>query len=255
VPVSYRVIHVLVDRPGFTLNPTSCRPKQITATITAADGKVATPSDGFQATGCAKLPYKPKLKLVFKGQMKRSGNPAVRATLTQKPGQANTAGATVILPASQFIDNSHINNPCTRVQFAVEACPPKSILGKVVAKTPLLDQPLRGNVYFRSNGGERELPDLVADLRGQFRIILVGFIDSVRKKGVSRVRTRFLGVPDAPVTSFQMNLFGGDRGLIENSRNLCKSKPRVEIRLSAQNGRSQVTKPRIALPCGKKRNR
>jgi hypothetical protein len=251
VPVSYRTVNVLVDRPEFMLNPTSCKPKQITATVTAADGRVAEASDGFQVTRCSKLPYSPKLKLAFKGQMKRSGNPTVLATLTQKPGQANTAAATVILPASQFIDNSHINNPCTRVQFNAEACPPKSILGKVVAKTPLLDEPLRGNVYFRSNGGDRELPDLVADLRGQLRITLVGFIDTVRAKGVSRVRTRFLGVPDAPVTSFKMRLFGGDRGLIENSRNLCASKPRVEIRLKAQNGRDSVTKPHIGLPCGK----
>lgn len=251
VPVSYRTVNVLVDRPEFMLNPTSCKPKQITATVTAADGRVSEASDGFQATGCSKLTYSPKLKLNFKGQMGRSGNPAVLATLTQKPNQANSAGATVILPASQFIDNSHINNPCTRVQFNAEACPPKSILGKVVARTPLLDEPLRGNVYFRSNGGDRELPDLVADLRGQLRITLVGFIDTVRTKGIARVRTRFLGLPDAPVTSFQMKLFGGDRGLIENSRNLCASKPRAEIRLKAQNGISRVTKPRIGLPCGK----
>jgi len=250
VPVSYRTVNVLVDRPEFMLNPTSCKPKKVTATITAADGRVAEASDGFQATRCSRLAYSPKLKLAFKGQMKRSGNPAVSATLTQKPGQANSAAATVILPASQFIDNSHISNPCTRVQFNAEACPPKSILGKVEARSPLLDQPLRGNVYFRSNGGDRELPDLVADLRGQFHIILVGFIDSVRSKGVSRVRTRFLGLPDAPVTSFKMRLFGGDRGLIENSKNLCATKPRVEIRLAAQNGRSSVTKPVIDLPCG-----
>jgi len=251
VPVSYRTVNVLVDRPDFMLNPTSCKPKQISATVSAADGHVAEASDGFQVTRCSELPYSPKLKLAFKGQMQRSGNPAVSATLTQKPGQANSAAATVILPASQFIDNAHINNPCTRVQFNAEACPPKSILGKVEAKTPLLDEPLRGNVYFRSNGGDRELPDIVADLRGQFHIVLVGFIDTVRKKGVARVRTRFLGLPDAPVTSFQMKLFGGDRGLIENSRNLCASKPRAEIRLKAQNGLSSVTKPRIGLPCSK----
>jgi hypothetical protein len=247
VPLSYRTIHVLVDRPGFTLNPTSCRPKKTVATVTAADGKVAEPSDGFQATKCAQLPYKPQLRLTFKGSMKRTGNPAVRATLRQKRGQANSAGATVLLPKSEFIDNSHISNPCTRVQFAAEACPPKSVLGTVEARTPLLSKPLRGKVYFRSNGGERELPDLVADLRGQLRVTLVGFIDSVK----GRVRTRFLSVPDAPVTSFTLKLYGGSRGLIENSRNLCISKPRVEIRLDAQNGRSQDTNPLIGLPCGK----
>lgn len=248
VPLSYRTIHVLVDRRGFTLNPTSCRPKQTVATVTAVSGQVAEPSDGFQATRCDKLHYSPKLQLTFKGSTKRTGNPAVRATLRQKPHQANSAGATVLLPKSEFIDNAHISNPCTRVQFAAEACPKKSVLGTVVARTPLLEKPLRGKVYFRSNGGERELPDLVADLRGQLRIILVGYIDSVK----GRVRTRFLGLPDAPVTSFSMKLFGGSRGLIENSRNLCASNPRAEIRLDAQNGRSLDINPLIDLPCGTK---
>jgi hypothetical protein len=245
VPITYRTLHVEIDRPEFTLNPTSCAAKKITATVTAANGQVAEPSVGFQATGCSKLPYTPKLKISFKGATKRTGNPAVNAVLTQKPNQANTKAATVILPGSQFIDNSHINNPCTRVQFAAEACPPKSILGTVSATTPLLDKPLRGNVYFRSNGGDRELPDLVADLRGSLRVTLVGFIDSVN----GRVRTRFLSVPDAPVTKFNMKLFGGARGLIENSKDLCKTGRRVEIRLRAQNGRSQDSNPRIAAPC------
>jgi hypothetical protein len=247
VPLSYRTIHVLVDRPDFTLNPTGCRPKQTVATVTADNGQVAEPSDGYQATDCSRLPYSPQLKLTFKGSMKRTGNPAVTATLRQKPHQANTAGATVLLPKSEFIDNAHISNPCTRVQFAAEACPPKSVLGTVVARTPLLSKPLRGNVYFRSNGGERELPDLVADLRGQLRVDLVGYIDSVK----GRVRTRFLNVPDAPVTSFTVKLFGGSRGLIENSRNLCISKPRAALRLDAQNGRSRDTNPLINVPCGK----
>lgn len=247
VPVSYRTINVLVDRPNFTLNPTSCRPKQTVATVTAVNGQTAEPSDGYQVTRCAKLPYSPQLRLTFKGSTKRTGNPGVQATLRQKPHQANNAAATVLLPKSEFIDNSHISNPCTRVQFAAEACPKKSILGTVVARTPLLSKPLRGKVYFRSNGGERELPDLVADLRGQLRVTLVGYIDSVK----GRVRTRFLNIPDAPVTSFKMKLFGGSRGLIENSRNLCAAMPRYELRLQAQNGSSSVTNPRIGLPCGR----
>lgn len=245
VPVTYRTIHVTVDRKNFTINPTSCAPKTIRAAVTAANGAVAEPTDGFQATGCAKLAYKPKLKLSFSGGMRRTGNPTVKAVLTQKPHQANTKAAIVLLPKSEFIDNAHISNPCTRVQFAAEACPPKSILGTVTAKTPLLEKPLKGKVYFRSNGGDRELPDIVADLRGSIHVTLVGFIDSVR----GRVRTRFLSVPDAPVTKFKMNLFGGSRGLIENSRNLCVLQPRAELRLKAHNGRSSVAKPHIALSC------
>lgn len=249
VPIAYRTIHVDVDRPNFTINPTSCAQKKIAATVTAANGAVAEPSDGFQATKCSRLAYTPKLKLSFAGATKRTGNPAVRAVLTQKPNQANSKAVTVILPGSEFIDNSHISNPCTRVQFAAESCPPKSILGTVSAVSPLLGKPLRGKVYFRSNGGDRELPDIVADLRGQIHVTVVGFIDSVN----GRVRTRFLSVPDAPVKKFRMNLFGGSRGLIENSQDLCRQKRHVELHFKAQNGRRIDVNPAIGIKCGKRK--
>ena len=254
VPVAYRAIHVEVDRPEFTLNPTDCSAKQITATVTASNGATATPSDGFQATNCAKLPYTPKLKLALKGSTRRSGHPALRATLTQKPHQANTAKASVMLPVSEFIDQDHINNPCTRVQFAADACPPLSVLGSATATSPLLDQPLKGPVYFRSNGGDRELPDIVADLKGPIHVILVGFVDAVPVKGTegARIRTRFQNVPDAPVTRFTMNLYGGARrGLLENSRDLCQTNRRAKLSFTAQNGLVANSQPRIATSCGK----
>ncbi len=149
VPVAYRTIHVDVDRPEFTLNPTGCKEKQIVATLTATTGQVASPSDTYQATNCARLPYTPKLKLTLKGPTRRSGHPALKAVLTQKPNQANNAKVSVQLPTSQFIDQDHINNPCTRVQFNADACPPLSILGSARAVTPLLDQALEGPVYLQ----------------------------------------------------------------------------------------------------------
>jgi hypothetical protein len=250
VPVGYRTIHVAVDRKGFTLNPTGCGPKKITATVVAADGRVAEPQDGFQATNCAKLAYQPKLRLSFKGSTRRTGNPAIEAVLTQKPHQANTKAAVVLLPQGEFIDNAHISNPCTRVQFEAQSCPKGSILGRATAKTPLLSKPLKGNVYFRSNGGARELPDLVADLRGQIHVTLVGYVDSVKTgPETARVRTRFLHVPDAPVTRFTMSLFGGKRGLVENSMDLCRTGRRAELRFSAHNGASHTSRPVIGAKC------
>jgi hypothetical protein len=255
VPVAYRTVHVDVTRPDFMINPTSCDPKKVTATVTASNGATASPETGYQATNCIKLHYSPKLRLTLKGSVKRTGNPAVKAVLTQPPHQANTAAATVLLPPSEFIDQSHINSPCTRVQFNAGACPKRSILGTAEARTPLLDQPLKGPVYFRSNGGERELPDIVADLHGPIHITLVGWIDSVRKKGTesSQVRTRFVNVPDAPVTKFTISLYGGKRSLIENSSNLCKGSHRAKVRLAAQNGRVKTQNAPVKTSCGKRK--
>ena len=49
------------------------------------------------------------------------------------------------------------------------------MIGAAEAVTPLLDQPLEGPVYLRSSS--HKLPDLVADLKGQIDIELVGRID------------------------------------------------------------------------------
>jgi len=250
IPLQLRDLRIEVDRPGFTLNPTSCEPKQIHAT--AFSGPISAPlSSRFQAADCASLAFKPKLTLKLKGKTRRGGHPAVRSVLTPRAGDANLSGATVLLPPSLQIDNSRINNPCTRVQFNENACPAKSILGTARAFTPLLDQPLEGPVYFRSNGGERELPDIVADLKGQFRIILVGFIDSRN----ARIRTRFQSVPDAPVSRFLLNLKGEKGGLLVNNRNLCGGKQRAKLSLAGQNGRRYVTNPVVKTGCKKKKGR
>ena len=167
------------------------------------------------------LAFKPKLGLKLKGSkknMKRSGHPALTAVLTPKAGDANLKRTTVLLPHSMFIDQFHVGNPCTRVQYAEgdgqgSECPKKSILGTVKAWTPLLDEPLQGKVYFRANGGARELPDVVLNLNGLFHIEQVGFVDSKHE----RLRTRFTTVPDAPISKVVIKFFGGKRGLLENS--------------------------------------
>jgi hypothetical protein len=246
VPVSYRMIHAQVDRTDFTLNPTNCAAKEIRAQLTGSSGATSEREVGYQATACGRLRFSPRLSLRLRGGTRRTQHPALTAILTQGRGQANNARAAVLLPASEFIDQSHISSPCTRPQFEGQNCPADSVLGTAEAVTPLLDRPLRGRVYFRSNGGARELPDLVADLRGPIHIVLVGFIDSVRRKGseVSRLRTTFASIPDAPVRKFTMRLFGGKRGLLVNSRNLCASPHRIAIELMGQNGKKQhLTKP------------
>ena len=61
IPVSYRDVRVDIDRPGFTLNPTSCDPMKVESTIFSASGKSANPSARFQVAGCGDLGFNPKL--------------------------------------------------------------------------------------------------------------------------------------------------------------------------------------------------
>jgi len=256
IPLRLRQVAVDIDRPQFTLNPTNCDRKAILGSFTALEGATSDQSVPFQVSGCDQLGFKPKLKISLKGNMNRTKNPALTATLKAPKGEANIAKTTVILPEAQYIDNSHISNPCTRVQFYAGDCPKGSILGKATAYSPLLDKPLSGPVYFRSNGGARELPDLVADLNGQIHVTLVGFIDSVKTgPETSRVRTRFANVPDAPVSKFTIKLAGGKKGLIENSRNLCSFTPRATVQMTGQNGKAHNTNLKLGTSCGKAKPR
>jgi hypothetical protein len=253
IPLDVRSIAVQVNRHEFMLNPTSCEPMAVGAEAISPIFAAAV-SQRFQVGGCRGLEFSPKLSLKLSGGTRRNQHPALHAVLTQPSGQANIARLSFTLPATEFIDQNHISNPCTRPQFNEGKCPPSSVLGKVRAFTPLLDKPLEGPIYFRANGGERELPDVVADLHGQVHLVSVGFVDSVHHKGSeeSRVRTTIGVVPDAPVSKIVIDLNSGKkRGLFVNSQNLCKTKAsqRATVNLTGQNGKTHNFNPLVGNSC------
>ena len=204
-------------------------------------------SDPIQLNGCDGLKFRPKLNLRLFGATKRNKHPKLRAVLQARGGDANIARASVGLPHALFLDQASLRSICTRVQFAANDCPQKSIYGTARAFTPLLGQPLEGPVYLRSSNNP--LPDLVAHLQGQVDIDLVGRIDSFK----GGIRTTFDRVPDVPVTKFAMILPGGKHGLLVASTNLCKGKPvKAIIQLKGQNGRKANKRTKLRTPCGKK---
>jgi len=245
VPLDLRDIRVNLDRKDFTLAPTNCEPKAVNATLSGPAGSTSV-SNHFQIGGCKALGFKPQVSLKLKGGTRRGDHPELRSSVSYPKGTyANIAKAVVILPPTELIDNAHIQNPCTRVQFAAHQCPRGSVLGYARAFTPLLDKPLEGPVYFRSNGGERLLPDIVADLNGQLHITAVGFV----KSSNARIRTTFATVPDAPLSKFTLNLKGGKKGLLVNNRDICAHRYRLGVKLTAQNGKSFDSSPVLKTSC------
>jgi hypothetical protein len=248
IPLDVRSIAVNVDRPDFTLNPTNCEPTAVNGEAVSLAGQVAPLSNRFQVGGCRGLDFSPDLSIKLTGKTKRTGHPALQAVLQAKAGEANIGTAVVTLPPGEQIDNAHVQQPCTRVQFDAKQCPARTILGRARATSPLLDAPLEGPVYFRANGGSHPLPDIVADLEGQIDIVLVGHIDAVH----ARVRTTFDAVPDAPVSRFTLNLFGGKKGLLINNRDICARPYRAQVKMTGQNGKRHDFQPIVRASCGKK---
>jgi hypothetical protein len=243
IPLRVRSIRIDLDRPGFILNPTNCDPLVMNATVSGNEGATSSPTAHFQAANCAALPYGPKLALKLRGGTKRTGHPALGATLTVKPGEANTKSVQVTLPHSEFLDTAHIQAPCTRAQFAAVACPPHSVIGFAKVETPLLDAPLAGSVYLRASSNK--LPDIVVDLRGQFHVVLVGRVDSISE----RIRASFATPPDVPFSRIALSFFGGKKGLLVNSEDLCSATQKAAVKMTGQNGRRTSGAVVLHTPC------
>lgn len=239
VKLDIRSIAFNVDRSKFMLNPTNCAKGATAGVINGGGSDPSNPaafssysvSSPYQATGCNKLNFKPKLHVRIYGPTTRAKNTRIRAILEARNGDANVARTALNLPHSLFLDQSHIRTVCTRVQLAAQQCPKAAIYGHAEAKTPLLGKKLKGPVYLVSSN--HTLPDLVADLRGQVNIQLHGVISS--KHG--GLKTVFPEVPDVPVTKFILNMQGGQKSLIQNSTNLCKSPQRAILNIKGQNGK------------------
>jgi hypothetical protein len=252
IPLDVRSIAVEVGKPGFTLNPTSCEPMNVTGEAISTTGKVASLQSHFQVGGCKELGFKPKLKISLKGGTKRSDHPALKAVATfpTEGAFANVARAQVALPHSEFLDQGNLNNVCTQPQLKSRTCPAKSIYGKAKAWTPLLDEPLEGPVYLGVGFGHN-LPDLVAELNGQIRVLVHGKVDTDDEDGI---RNTFEAVPDAPVSKFVIEMQGGKKkGLLENSEDICRNLKKATVKFVAQNGKVSQTKEPIQTSCkGKK---
>jgi len=240
IPLHLREVRIYVDRPNFTHNPSSCEPSQLESTLTGsgatfeskADDSSLTISRHFQLLNCSTLGFKPKLGIRLRGNFHRGGYPQLRATFAARgPQDSNLRRIEVEMPHAEFLAQNHIREVCSRVQFTAKKCPAGSVYGSAVAYTPLLDQPLKGNVYLRSSTGK--LPDLVADLySGAVRIIVEGHIGPTKQGGVDAF---FDELPDQPLERFVMTLRGGKHGLLTNSTDICAAPPFASVSSIAQN--------------------
>jgi len=248
IPLDVRSIDVQIDRPNFSLTGTSCDPSAFSGSALSTLGQVAPLTSRYQLGECQGLAFKPKLGIRLFGSTTRGGNPALKGTVTMPEGGANIAEASVALPHSEFLDQSHIGTVCTRVQFAEgngngSNCPSASIYGAATATSPLVDYTLQGNVYLRSS--TNKLPDLVVALHGPpsqpIAVDAVAKIDSIN----GGIRSTFEGVPDLPVSSFVLSMQGGKKGLLQNSTNICKATNKATALLAAQNSKGVELRPEL----------
>jgi hypothetical protein len=261
IPLQIRTVNVTVDRPGFMFNPTDCEAAKVDATITSTQGAASAVSSPFQAANCATLPFKPKLTASTKGNGKSGGSGAsltVKIATKQGPrvkageGEANIRKVDVSLPHALSSRLTTLQKACLEAQFAANpaGCPKESDVGTAIANTPVLPVPLSGPAYLVSHGGEA-FPDLVLVLQGDgVEVVLTG--NTQIKKGITY--SKFETVPDAPISSFSLELPEKKFSVLGAIVNLCKSAKTLVMptSITAQNGAVVTQSTKVAVTGCKK---
>ncbi len=261
VPFRVRRIHVAVNRPGFIQLPTSCEPKTITAIASSAGGLTAGLAAPFQATGCGRLRFAPKLAIKLTGakETRVGGHPGVEALVTQTPGESGLKSLTVTLPLSLALDpnNAESDSLCEYTDGLKDQCPQKSVIGTMTAISPLLKAPLSGKVYFvkgvrtdpKSGRQIRTLPTLLIELRGEVSVNLRGTNSVPDNKHLT---TTFATIPDAPISSALLKLNGGKKGILvvtDGHDDLCYTPQKPFLAASAQSGKRLDTAITLTAQC------
>ena len=240
IVIHLRAIRVYIDRPDFMINPTSCEPMNVGATVVGVGANFADPADAdpvtisehFQAADCSSLKFKPEFSVSTSAKTSRVDGASLTAKLTVPSAlgtQANIGRVKVELPEQLPSRLPTLQKACTAAQFDTNpaGCPPASIIGHAKAITPILPVPLEGPAYFVSHGGEG-WPSLVVVLQGYgVTIDLVG-TTFISKAGVTS--TTFKTVPDQPVTSFELTLPEGPYSALTALGNLCTATKTVTVK-------------------------
>lgn len=220
IPLQIRAVDVTIDRPGgFTFNATSCEPMQVAATLTSIGGRSAPVSSRYQSANCSALPFRPSFKVSTQGKTSKANGASLNVKVGQGAGEAHIHRVDVSLPLALPSRLTTLQKACAEAQFAANpaGCPDASNVGTAVARTPVLNAPLMGPAYLVSHGGAA-FPDLDIVLQGEgITIDLTGNTDI--KKGITF--SRFETVPDAPISSFELNLPEGPHSALAANRSLC----------------------------------
>jgi hypothetical protein len=244
IPLQIKHVNVLVNRPGFTFNPTNCNPQSITGTIGSVEGASSPVSVPFQVTNCATLKFAPKFSVSTNAKTSKAAGASLTAKVSEPPGamgtQADISKVKVELPLQLPSQLKTLQKACLDKVFNANPamCPPESIVGHAIVHTQLLPVPLTGPAYFVSHGGE-EFPSLTMVLQGYgVKIELVG--STLIRKGITS--TTFKTVPDVPFETFELTLPQGKYAALAASLpasakgSVCGQKLIMPSEFIAQNG-------------------
>src|SRR5262249_2846085 len=204
---------------AFMRNPTSCGTKTtgFEADSYADPGTTVTGSASYESTGCESLPFHPSFSahLGAPGQTGPTTKTPATTVIGQTDDEAGLKRAQVNIPSVLGANTALFNSPCTPASFDAGTCPASSIIGDASATSPLLSQAIPGPGA--PVGPPRAgLPPIGLHPRGPLALKLLGSL-TLTPPGIV-----FDGLPDIPISTFQLHFNGEPNGMLIATADLCQ---------------------------------
>ncbi len=187
----------------------------------------------------------------------KGAHPGLEVTIRQRRGETPLRTTVVLLPRDIRPTTATLKRTCKLARVRAGRCPARSQLGTAAAVSSALPEPLRGPVVLAEPETPPEgklgigLPNLLIHLRaGATELQLVA---QQRYGATGRLRTLMRDLPPVPVQRFTLRFFSLRDGPLVNPRALCgHRRQRLDVRLTAQDGRTVRRKPHLRVPCGRR---
>jgi hypothetical protein len=225
---------VRTPRRPLLRNPTSCTGAPVITRAVIDNWQDGSASNGSAeappVTGCEHVPFSPTIDV--QPDSRSAGSSAGLGVDINLPQNDNPDGvatsdlkqAVVKLPAGVAINPSSADGlaSCSDAQFglhskSVDACPIASKIGSATVTSPLLDDPLKGDVFLAT---PLEQGPLAAAAGRMYRLWITGEGSGVRLKLAGSVvpdpvtgqlTTTFDNNPQLPFSNLHVQFAGGDR--------------------------------------------
>jgi hypothetical protein len=222
--------------PFLTL-PTACAgPQTTTLSVDSweAPGQFVTKAavTPTGATGCDLLPFTPLLTATADGRTSAASGAGLKVAITQPLEQSNVRSVSVQLPKELTARGTTVATACPEATFAADpsGCAAAQV-GTVSASTPLLPDALGGPVYLVAHA--TGLPTVEALLQGhKLNIDLSGTIAFT----ATGLNSTFASVPDAPITSFVLDLPTGPHSALSSTSGVCSGTLTMPTTIVGQSG-------------------
>jgi hypothetical protein len=230
-----RSLTLVLDRPNFIFNPTSCEALQSTATIISTQGAVASLTSPFQATDCGALAFHPAISVSTSAKTTRLDGASLYVKIRDRQADAVAGMVKAELPRQLPARLSTLNKACPHETFESNpaSCDPDSRIGFARTGTQVLAHDLSGPAYLVSYANAK-FPELVVVLQGEG--VLVDLHASTLISATGITSATFAAIPDVRLHFFEITFPQGPDSVLAAPEGVCGTKLDMPNTFVGENG-------------------